>query len=559
MGPEDIRKSMLSEILNNFSTDELKRFLSKDALEFALQFTEEESVDDNDSVYSKSDIIKIIVNTSKADFVYDERLRTKLIERLSKQQLLDLFPEFSNNENGIHHIHYDAVISWTNSTPRNFAKKLGLADLFDARIEQETTNKLESISRVEPNFALYPYQFEISKQTFLSFRDGIKRALIHLPTGAGKTRTAMNIACEHLRASKKNVVLWLADREELCTQAYIEFKKAWGSLGNYSTSLYGFYSGSAESLGGIDSGFVVAGLQKFLTLRENNSPQLKLLYKELAESVTMVIFDEAHKSVAPRYKDVIEDFVTTDGFDALLIGLTATPGRSYSEFGLTEEDALLANFFFNNKITMRVPGYLSPIDYLVEQGYLANANFKSLNYANSAITAFELKDSNTNQTMKALAENRDRNKVILDVIKGECLKGAKIIVFACSVSHSINLATALAYHGINAASVDSSNDSLESRRAKINRYKNGDLQVLVNFNVLTAGFDAPKTNVTVIAKPMNSLVQYLQMAGRAMRGPKSGGNEECYIYTVMDDIPEFQSVTKAFNYWNEMWATKEEV
>ena len=58
---------------------------------------------------------------------------------------------------------------------------------------------------------------------------------------------------------------------------------------------------------------------------------------------------------------------------------------------------------------------------------------------------------------------------------------------------------------------------------------------------------------------MNSLVQYLQMAGRAMRGAKSGGNKECYIYTVMDDIPEFQSVTKAFNYWNEMWATKEEV
>ena len=80
---------------------------------------------------------------------------------------------------------------------------------------------------------------------------------------------------------------------------------------------------------------------------------------------------------------------------------------------------------------------------------------------------------------------------------------------------------------------------------------------MVNFNVLTAGFDAPKTNVTIIAKPMNSLVQYLQMAGRAMRGPRSGGNAECYIYTVMDDIPEFQSINLAFDYWNNMWVDKD--
>ena len=99
---------------------------------------------------------------------------------------------------------------------------------------------------------------------------------------------------------------------------------------------------------------------------------------------------------------------------------------------------------------------------------------------------------------------------------------------------------------------------MESRRAKVRQYKEGGLQVLVNFNVLTAGFDAPKTNVTVIAKPMNSLVQYLQMAGRAMRGFKSGGNKECNIYTVMDDIPEFQSINLAFEYWNDMWAVKEE-
>ncbi len=148
----------------------------------------------------------------------------------------------------------------------------------------------------------------------------------------------MNIACEHLREAPTNVVLWLADREELCSQAYEEFSKAWKSLGNRSTSLYGFYSSSSESLSGIDSGFVVAGLHKFLSLRKSDSRQLKLLYNELAEKVTLVIFDEAHKAVAPKFQEVVQDFITSKSFHADLIGLTATPGRSYSADGLSAED-----------------------------------------------------------------------------------------------------------------------------------------------------------------------------------------------------------------------------
>ncbi|MBF4264069.1 ATP-dependent helicase, partial [Vibrio anguillarum] len=288
-----------------------------------------------------------------------------------------------------------------------------------------------------------------------------------------------------------------------------------------------------------------------------DSRQLQLLYKELADKVTLVIFDEAHKAVAPKFQEVVQDFIANKSFHADLVGLTATPGRSYSTIGLSEEDAKLAQFFYNNKVSMRISGYLSPIDYLVEQGYLAKANFKSLNYDHSQISAYELRDAGGVETMKALASNVERNRKIIKTIIDECNQNSQIIVFACTVEHGINLATALSYQGIKAASIDSKNDNHESRRAKIAQYKNGEIQVLVNFNVLTAGFDAPKTNVTVIAKPMNSLVQYLQMAGRAMRGYKSGGNRECNIYTVMDNIPEFQSISLAFGYWNDMWAEKD--
>ncbi|MBB1390843.1 DEAD/DEAH box helicase [Shewanella sp. SG44-6] len=547
---------MLTKILANFSQDELLSFLPLDAINFALAIdSDKHQLSESVNHYNKQKLVALVASAKKVNFLFEESLRKQLIERLSPQLFIELFPEFEIDQTQVKAKHYDAAISWSEINPYHFASRLGLNALYVSQVEQKSL--LSGISRIEPNYSLYPYQQDISQQVFTKLNNGCNRVLLHLPTGAGKTRTAMNIASEHLRQDSKNVVLWLADREELCSQAFNEFSKAWQSLGNRPTTLYGFYSTADESLGGIDSGFVVGGLHKFLSLRSSNARNIKLLYSELCKKVTLVIFDEAHKAVAPMFKEVINDFILNPEFHADLIGLTATPGRSYSPDGLSDEDALLSSFFNNVKVSMRVSGYLSPIDYLVEKGYLAKANFKPLTYDSSAITAYELRDAGGAETMKTLADNVERNRQIVNTIIEECEKQSQIIVFACTVEHGVNLSMALNYQGINAASIDSKNDSASSRRAKIEQYKNSEIQVLVNFNVLTAGFDAPKTNVTIIAKPMNSLVQYLQMAGRAMRGIKSGGNNECNIYTVMDNIPEFQSISIAFGYWNDMWIEKD--
>jgi len=530
---------MLEKILSNFSEDELLSFLSCQSIEFSLGILE-----GGEGSLSKAQLSKIVSTTKKIDFIFDDKLRSLLIDRMTPKVFLEVFPEFYVPENELKPRHYSAAISWATDNLSGFSSKLGLAELYDNKSSE--TSEFCGIDVVEPAYSLYPYQRDISKKVLRSLAEDTERLLIHLPTGSGKTRTAMNIVSEHLRCSEKNTVLWLADREELCTQALDEFKKSWGSLGNRSCTSYGFYSDSVESLSGIESGFIVGGLHKFLSLRNSNSRKLQLLYQELRSSVTLVVFDEAHKSVAPKFSDVVNDFVLNDDFSAKLIGLTATPGRSYSPDGLSEEDKKLSSFFHNNKVSMEVPGYISPVDYLVENGYLAKANFMSLNYDHSGISAFELKDAGGSETMKALSYNVERNKKIIDTVVDECSRGSKIIVFSCTVEHGVNLATVLAAKGVLAASVDSKNDSSESRRAKIKQYREGGLQVLVNYNVLTAGFDAPKTNITLIAKPMNSLVQ-------------SGGNKECRIYTVMDDIPEFQSVNLAFEYWNDIWAADKEL
>ena len=73
---------------------------------------------------------------------------------------------------------------------------------------------------------------------------------------------------------------------------------------------------------------------------------------------------------------------------------------------------------------------------------------------------------------------------------------------------------------------------------------------MCNYGVLTTGFDAPRTSAAVIGRPTLSLVLYSQMIGRALRGPKAGGNKYAEIVTAVDpEFPGFGKVEKAFRNW----------
>ena len=83
-------------------------------------------------------------------------------------------------------------------------------------------------------------------------------------------------------------------------------------------------------------------------------------------------------------------------------------------------------------------------------------------------------------------------------------------------------------------------------------------QVLCNYGVLTAGFDAPATSAAVIARPTTSLILYSQMVGRVIRGPRMGGTEACEVVTVVDrDLPGFGSVAESFMNWQDVWEEAE--
>jgi len=541
---EDV--GLLHAILEGFSAGELASFISEDVLSQYARL-QGASVD-------KKDLITAVATLYGYEIVSQKPQRDRLIERMSQEGvtgLLDKFLQQLGHDSLAPEVTdpYSALIKLSEKWADHFTALMGYEDALNSIAQAQQT--VNGIAAVNPTYPSYSYQTEMVAKVQALVAQQQRRCLLHLPTGAGKTRTAMNIAAEHLRETPRGLVLWLADTSELCAQASAEFTKAWSSLGDRKLKLYSYYSDTNISLGGIDNGFLIAGLQKLNAAR--GSEEYKILYEQLQKNVTLIIFDEAHKAIAPTYAKTATDMLSVND-NAFLLGLSATPGRTLGFSN--DEDVRLTKFFNSNKVTMAVSGYESPIKYLVEKGYLAKAEFININYDGGKIVlADQLSNKKMSQEIgRILSDSDARNSELLRVITSEHDEGGSIIVFACSVEHSRSLAAILAFSGIPAHSLDSKNDDSETRRFKIAEYSDGRVRVLVNYSILTAGFDVPRTNVAIIARPTDSLVQYSQMAGRAMRGIRSKGNEKCKIYTVRDDIPSFTSVVSAFTHWDKLWS-----
>jgi DNA repair protein RadD len=109
--------------------------------------------------------------------------------------------------------------------------------------------------------------------------------------------------------------------------------------------------------------------------------------------------------------------------------------------------------------------------------------------------------------------------------------------------------------GVESDAVTGSTNKFERARL-IQKYKSNLPQpmVLCNYGVLTTGFDAPSTSAAIIARPTQSLVLYSQMVGRAIRGPRAGGNAKAEIVTVVDQaLPGFRDPAEAFTNWEDVW------
>ena len=213
--------------------------------------------------------------------------------------------------------------------------------------------------------------------------------------------------------------------------------------------------------------------------------------------------------------------------------------------------------FNQTKVSIDPRGHDSPVTYLIQNQYLADPRFVPINFdSDTAVTEPEPSMDYTRDDLDSLGRNDERTSKIVELAKDAAARHPRTIVFCPSVESAIECKRLVQDKGI-LSQVVTANTPSEERRATIDAFRDDSREhmVMFNYGVLTAGFDAPRTRCVIIARPTTSLVLYSQMAGRAMRGPRAGGNRTAEIMTVADtNLPGFGSVTDAFTNWEDLWS-----
>ena len=406
-------------------------------------------------------------------------------------------------------------------------------------------------------YRLYPHQRDVVAG-LLDYLDASRtsrlipadrRAVAHLPTGAGKTRVASHVVCHLLNSGSRDergLVIWLANAAELCEQASEELSLAWSHLGRWDAPLHRFWREYDSDLPAISGGFLVAGLQKLWASSRESRRQLI----QLSSIAAVVVFDEAHQAMAPTYERMVE---ALQWENPPLLGLTATPGRGAL---LGPEDLRLAELFRGHKVTIDPRGHGNPVTYLIDGGYLASPLFRQVEFTREDETV-DLGDAADYGIglLEAIGRDQRRFTAVSDLVAREMRRHNRVMVFCPSVENAVATAEDLRGRRLDAVAVTGGTDS-EERSSTIRRFRSreGPAMALLNYGVFTAGFDAPATSCVIVARPTASIVLYSQMVGRAMRGTKAGGNRNCDIWTVVDtNLPGFRSVADAFQNWEELW------
>jgi superfamily II DNA or RNA helicase len=358
----------------------------------------------------------------------------------------------------------------------------------------------------------------------------------------------MELVVELLRDQQESpVVFWLAHSEELCRQAFETFVRLWEHSEDRSVRACRLW-GHHETPISVDKPlFIAAGFQKLVSLTATGDhPGLNALRSR----TMLVVVDEAHRSVAPTYKRVI-DYLIARG--AKLIGLSATPGRSTEH-----EMEKLFGLYFGSIVGIKAPSGTSVVRFLQEQRVLSRIQTDSIiSPVSFSLSPRELRYLETNldfpaEFLNRVGRNDVRNAEILARVIGECRAGRRVVSFACNLEHSRFLANVLSFLGFSAAHIDGNTDRA-ARQHIVRQFRDGQLQVISNYGVLSTGFDAPNADVVLIARPTRSAILYSQMIGRGLRGPAMGGSEICRLLDVRDNIENIGPIDLLYSEFAEYW------
>lgn len=424
-----------------------------------------------------------------------------------------------------------------------------------------TDDSLPDYEYLEGRFelgGLADFQSEVKSQVLESLRTPGRRAIVTLPTGAGKTRVAVESirdwltqAIDPVQRANSRGVLWLAHTEELCEQAYSCFRQVWEGSNNVSPlMLFRFwgdytrrYEEHQESLDRVarEPSVLVSTPNRMVNLIEAGDAGRRRLIEILHSSVSIIVIDEAHRAAAPSYQQILDAFVDQEARIAV-VGLTATPFR-LEYFGDDPEAGTreLRDVFVNLIEAEQTLGR-NPREELQRREILARPVVETIRTPTrlevpevddvNAVTPQEIE--RIDQALKIRADNPRRRMAVFQYILPVCQQLTNsVLYFGPSVRDAECMAYLLRKNGVSAAVVSAATRDVTRRRV-VADFKAGKVRVLCNCEVLTTGFDAPRVTHVVVARPTVSQVLYEQIVGRGLRGPKFGGTDVCTILDCED-------------------------
>lgn len=497
----------LIKLINNLSsTEKTDLLLTETTRILRYTFTDAEY-----DVLPNNIINEAVASKDGINLVYKKRLRNQLIESIPTEQI---------NNRGFS-THQDAADYYNNNIEGFFQDfdiepRYRLQQIIDERKNFEYSvpvhNELTKISAFPHHYQL---RLKDKALNFIKYSQN-KYLLITMPTGAGKTVLAMEILIDLFRAHRvagktKLKVGWIVDSNELAEQSFKTFQKIWKQKGDRKVMAQRYFD-KFNKLELRNENIITFGSFTLLSERIDHPEVI-----ETFRSIDLIIVDEAHGANALTYENVLGVYKTQNQLGKIL-GLTATPMRSDD----TDYSNLKGMFNEYYEITNENDKNLqSPIQYLIQTGYLSNLRFQVLNTQSR---------NNTSNYFNELHES------IINECRNLINNKENTIIFAKSKAHAIALNLILTHHNIENELIIGDTPNAK-RKEFLERFgdKDESLSVIVNHQILSTGIDVPGMNSIMILGDINSPSLALQILGRAMRGEKNGGNPSNMVYLTRDN------------------------
>ena len=349
----------------------------------------------------------------------------------------------------------------------------------------------------QQDITLRDYQ-QLAKEEIFSKWNLVDNILYQMPTGTGKTRLFTSIIRDinvwGLRHNFKYRILIIAHRSELIEQCS-------RSLDKYHVK-HGVLAGTMKEKRDLMQAIQVASIQTI------THPSNRCLIEDL--QFDFIIIDEAHHAVANSYQKLWE-FCP----DSKKLGVTATPWR-------------MNNSGFAKVFDSYIPSM--SIKEFIQKGWLATYQYYSIPFNSEIIKSIESIrefDIDGDYKSSALIEVFDTSKIraqLYDSYAKNAL-GKKGIIYSISREHSEHIRLQYRSHNVSIENIDSKTPA-KVREDIIRAFKNGDIDIIVNVDIFSEGFDCPDIEFIQLARPTKSLVKYIQQVGRGLR---KNGNKRCII------------------------------